>query len=160
MCLKKNPNEISIFKKLLLTVTIISCKKDPEINPDQTDFVFGVYNFAFGANYLDLYAIRNGKVYPVNKEQNSRIDELRFSDKALSYDKYVFAKKLKNKFPDYIRNSSGRFVGWNCGGCTDGDIVYVQLTENGQTRSWELYGGPPEVNNYIGEIRKTLDLLR
>ncbi|WP_028980766.1 hypothetical protein [Sporocytophaga myxococcoides] len=159
-----DPTKLSFFKNLLLSgiifLTIVSCKKDPEVTADHYDFVFGVYNFSW-STYVDLYAVRNGKVYPVNKNDYKGSDEFTFSDKPLSQDRYIISHKLRNKFPEYLRNSTQNVFG--CPGCGDQSTIYVELTENGKKRSWQLdegNNGQKDVDEFAGEIKKTLELLK
>jgi len=144
---------------VIVLITIASCKKDPEVPSGAVQFIFGSYTGFCPSNCIDIYGMRNGKLYPANADQYSfGNNEFTFSDKALSQDKYILAQQLLNALPQVLRANPNTTYG--CPNCRDQGGAHIQINENGKITKWLLdepgANGQPKIDNYASKVLETI----
>ena len=87
---------------------------------------------------------------------------LKFKNETLPVDKFNLAKKLLDKFPQYLLFNPNKTFG--CPDCADQGGYYIEIKEkNGEVKNWHIDTDtskqPAEIRAYIEDLRMLLGQL-
>lgn len=142
-----------------MILAVVSCKKT---NFEKVDSLsFGIaYGFCAG-NCATFYKLEGGKIYRDSSTRYTGPGSIIFHPEALSKEKYLLAKELKDKFPAYLLKNVDQTFG--CPDCTDQGGIHIEVKENDVLRFWHIDTNtskqPAEIRTYIERMLSIISQL-
>ena len=120
----------------LLTLSFLSCtsEQEPTMETSEDIFIFGSYNGFCQGNCTHLFRLEDDQVFR-DEVDFFDADNLQFSDTSEAELKEV-ALRLRGAFPSLLIASDQEEYG--CLGCSDQSILFLQMGEGDEMRTWKL----------------------
>ena len=134
---------------------------DPNTVDENTELIFGNYfGHCFG-NCVHLYKMKDGELFADLMDQGNPA-EATFGSTPLTNEKYQEAMPVMETFPEELLDEEKSTIG--CPDCADQGGYFIQITRDGETRTWKLDTNqnslPSYLKSYTNLIRETMEKLR
>lgn len=142
------------MKRVLLILTLIglliSCDSNDdtiEIN-EQNYLIFGhFYGECGGERCVETFKLTDKNLFEdtIDDYLGENLDFVE-----LSSEKFELVKDIETFFPSQLLNNNDTVIG--CPDCADGGGLFIQYSENGNTRSWRIDQMKNNVPGYLHEF--------
>lgn len=142
------------MKRVLLILTLVgllmSCDSNDdtiEIN-EQNYLIFGhFYGECGGERCVETFKLTDKNLFEdtIDDYLGENLDFVE-----LSSEKFELVKDIETFFPSQLLNNNDTVIG--CPDCADGGGLFIQYSENGNTRSWRIDQMKNNVPEYLHEF--------
>jgi len=128
------------------------CNNKVGVQPQLVDndfLIFGhFYGECSGPQCVKIFKLTKDKLYEETNYPYSGIGSSKnYIFKELPNDKFNVAKDLMSYFPNQLRSVTEKQIG--CPDCRDQGGIYVELSENGAVKTWEIDNDKDAVPDYL-----------
>ena len=132
-----------LYFLLLSSFLTFSCKHESVADA----FVFTTYGCYCVDNCISGYKLTETGLFKGNGDKCDP-NSLSFEKSPLSVDKQALGQALRDAFPAQLLDSTEDTYG--CPGCEHWGSYYIELAQNGTTRSWRL---DAQIDNLSGDVK-------
>ncbi len=152
---------ISIFTFFSIVVSFQSCSTSSV----ETDYlIFGhFYGECVGEGCIEIFKLTDTVLYEDSNDiyPNPANQSYDGNFKALSNEKFVLVRELKNNFPDELLDEKDSVIGQPDAGDWGG--LYVEVVENGTKRAWNIDtmkdNVPSKYHTFVDQIQEKIALI-
>jgi hypothetical protein len=151
-------NTLFFFALLLL----FSCRHEPETRLLPLDYlIFGhSYGECSGETCVEIFKLADGVLYEDTSQYIYFSNTFDFTP--LANDKYVLVKDLPDYLPAQLLQLDDSIFG--CPDCGDQGAMYIQVSFNGQVKTWSIdqYKGavPEYLHDFMDKVNEKIALLQ
>ncbi|MDX1910904.1 MAG: hypothetical protein SFV22_05430 [Saprospiraceae bacterium] len=146
---------------LFIPLLLLSCRHEPETRLVELDYlIFGhSYGECAGETCVEIFQLRDGVLY---EDTSLFIQSNAYQFTPLDNDKYLLVKDLPEYLPTQLLQSESATFG--CPDCGDQGALIIQISENGQEKTWfidQFKGEVPEyLHPFMNKVNEKIALLQ